>query len=430
MRTFYNRTAFQLPGDARVRISLDTELTMVREDNWDGRSRAGDRWRRTDIGIDHPFEQLLPEDKELFTYGVLEVKLQTQHGQEPPQWVTDLVRSHLVEAVPKFSKFIHGCATLLPHRVDLVPFWLPQMDTDILKPDTGSVPFERKSPLASKLHSAEGSSGLQTPDRRSTGHQYTEPVSEGEEDEHMDVAPAKDERQRMGISSQELDEAIAYREKMLKASQAASTSHNGEGASERTPFLKNQNTTATATQMKPRALSIDPLAPSHAFDQTLRERLGNEFDTAAANNQGNTGNGDDEEEQALRSDERILSRDFRAPKGKRIAVPVRIEPKVYFASERTFLKWLHFAIYIGTIATALLNFVKPGDTHGLISAAMFTFAALLTIAYSAVIFVYRGLRLRTRSAEGWYYDKYGPTVLALVLVSALLANVVLRLSEL
>ena len=30
MRSFYNRTAFQLPGDARVRISLDTELTMVR----------------------------------------------------------------------------------------------------------------------------------------------------------------------------------------------------------------------------------------------------------------------------------------------------------------------------------------------------------------------------------------------------------------
>jgi SPX domain protein involved in polyphosphate accumulation len=28
--------------------------------------------------------------------------------------------------VPKFSKFIHGCATLLPHRVNLVPFWLPQ----------------------------------------------------------------------------------------------------------------------------------------------------------------------------------------------------------------------------------------------------------------------------------------------------------------
>ena len=66
MRTFYNRTAFQLPGDARVRISLDTELTMTREDNWDGRSRAGDNWLRMDIGIDHPFDQLPAEDKELF----------------------------------------------------------------------------------------------------------------------------------------------------------------------------------------------------------------------------------------------------------------------------------------------------------------------------------------------------------------------------
>jgi SPX domain protein involved in polyphosphate accumulation len=102
MRTFYNRTAFQLPGDARVRISLDTELTMVREDDFDGTPRAGDNWRRTDIGIDHPFEQLPAGDKELFKYGVLEVKLQTQYGQEPPQWVTDLVNSHLVEAVPKF----------------------------------------------------------------------------------------------------------------------------------------------------------------------------------------------------------------------------------------------------------------------------------------------------------------------------------------
>lgn len=68
MRSFYNRTAFQLPGDARVRISLDTELTLVREDDWDGRIRSGDNWRRTDIGIDFPFEQLVAEDKEIFKY--------------------------------------------------------------------------------------------------------------------------------------------------------------------------------------------------------------------------------------------------------------------------------------------------------------------------------------------------------------------------
>lgn len=92
-------------------------------------------------------------------------------------------------------------------------------------------------------------------------------------------------------------------------------------------------------------------------------------------------------------------------------------------------KWLHFSIYIGTIATTLLNFIEPGDTHGLIAAAMFTFAALLTIAYSTIVFVYRSLKLRTRSADGLYYDKWGPSLLCIVLVAALATNVVLRLME-
>lgn len=142
-RSFYNRTAFQLPGDARVRISLDTELTMTREDNLDGRERAGTNWRRMDIGIDYPFSQLPPEDVERFPYAVLEVKLQTQAGQEPPEWVRELTSSHLVEAVPKFSKFIHGTATLFPTRIHLLPYWMPQMDVDIRKPVSHRFGIER-----------------------------------------------------------------------------------------------------------------------------------------------------------------------------------------------------------------------------------------------------------------------------------------------
>jgi SPX domain protein involved in polyphosphate accumulation len=68
VRSFYNRTAFQLPGDACVRISLDTELSLIREDDWDGRTRAGGNWRRTDIGIDYPFDQIPADDKELFKW--------------------------------------------------------------------------------------------------------------------------------------------------------------------------------------------------------------------------------------------------------------------------------------------------------------------------------------------------------------------------
>lgn len=143
IRTFYNRTAFQLPGDSRVRISLDTELSMIREDNLNGQNRAGTNWRRTDIGIDYPFNQLAPEDIERFKYAVLEVKLQTQAGQEIPEWVRELTGSHLVEAVPRFSKFIHGTAALFPDRIHLLPFWMPQMDVDIRKPVTHQFGIKR-----------------------------------------------------------------------------------------------------------------------------------------------------------------------------------------------------------------------------------------------------------------------------------------------
>ncbi|KAG2035059.1 VTC domain-containing protein [Suillus americanus] len=425
MRTFYNRTAFQLPGDPRVRISLDTELTMVREDNWDGQTRTGDNWRRTDIGIDHPFDQALTEDKELFKYGVLEVKLQTQFGQEPPKWVTDLVQSHLVEAVPKFSKFIHGCATLLPNRVDLVPFWLPQMDTDILKPNTGYLTVERPMKNTPDLQSeifSPISSVSPVPS-------YVEPVSEGEDDEEMDLAPARDEDRRTGLPQEDVAAAIAFREKSLKerdrTSQVnGSSSTPEEVCDERTPLLELPRPPRVV-----KTVSIDPLAPSSAFDESLRERL-------QANKNAPPRAQDDEEREAvgldeenLREEERLLVRDWSAPSGKRIAVPVRIEPKVYFANERTFLKWLSFAVLIGSIATTLLNFVPADDPRGLISAALFSLAALLAIAYSAIIFVYRALRLRARSAEGLYYDKYGPTILCVVLLAALGTNIGLRVAD-
>ncbi|KAF7336824.1 SPX domain-containing protein [Mycena venus] len=470
MRSFYNRTAFQLPGDARVRISLDTELTMVREDNWDGRTRSGDNWRRTDIGIDFPFEQLPPDDKEIFKYGVLEVKLQTQFGQEPPKWVMDLVQSHLVEAVPKFSKFIHGCATLLPNRVDLVPFWLPQMDTDILKPDTGYLTIiERPSHFSStagsstKNSSEHPTSGSGTPnddDDVISRPTYHEPESEGEEDDDRDMLPAKDEDK----------EAIAYREHMLKArreSDVAGPSANGKGKASRVRSARRDADEDADDEedgdrvlaqgrppagkaipiVKPRTLSIDPLAPSVAFDETLRDRLKNEQQarkrqkTQASQEEAEEDQEerrpaeeeDNDEEDPLLArtpdDERRVSRDFRAPPGKRISVPVRIEPKVYFAAERTFLKWLNNAVFIGTIATTLLNFTSPEDQRGLISAALFTLAALLAIAYSAVIFVYRAYRLRARRADGLYYDKYGPTLLCLALFAAIATNIGLRVSE-
>jgi hypothetical protein len=180
-RSFYHRTAFQLPGDARVRISLDTELTMTREDNLDGRKRAGDNWRRMDIGVDFPFSQLPAEDIERFPYAVLEVKLQTQAGQDPPEWIRELTASHLVEAVPKFSKYIHGTATLNPNRINLLPYWTPQMEVDIRKPRSDQFGIQR--PGASNDISTSGNLDDDSDDEQDTA--LLPPIQGSQDDEGL-----------------------------------------------------------------------------------------------------------------------------------------------------------------------------------------------------------------------------------------------------
>jgi len=50
---------------------------------------------------------------------------------------------------------------------------------------------------------------------------------------------------------------------------------------------------------------------------------------------------------------------------KRIALPVRVEPKVSFANERTFLSWLHFTVVLGGLAVGLLNFGDKANSSSI-----------------------------------------------------------------
>jgi hypothetical protein len=48
---------------------------------------------------------------------------------------------------------------------------------------------------------------------------------------------------------------------------------------------------------------------------------------------------------------------------------MRIEPKTFFANERTFLSWLHMSITIGSIAAAMLGFAGTGTTDSKVRGA-------------------------------------------------------------
>jgi hypothetical protein len=211
------------------------------------------------------------------------------------------------------------------------------VDIDIRKPDTGTVTIGRPTPVASN----QNTDSTTTPDHLpySPGHRiipYTEPVSEGEEDEEMAFAIPVNEVGSLRVPLSEGLEAIAFREKALRQqeddndrvaqkrreSPAQSSRANGSG---RQILAKDKGAVER--------MGIDPLAPSNVFDQSLQNKL-----QASAEDQRDENNGSASGLSAQpESDEVRLIRDFVASPGKRIAVPVRIEPKVFFAQERTFL---------------------------------------------------------------------------------------------
>ncbi|KAL1955980.1 hypothetical protein VTO42DRAFT_7880 [Malbranchea cinnamomea] len=111
--------------------------------------------------------------------------------------------------------------------------------------------------------------------------------------------------------------------------------------------------------------------------------------------------------------------------GKRIALPTRVEPKVFFANERTFLSWLNFTVILGGLAVGLLNF---GDRVGQISAGLFTLVAMAAMVYALITFHWRANTIRKRGQSG-FDDRFGPTVLTIALFAAVIVNFALRMRE-
>lgn len=127
IRTTYNRTAFQLSSNNLVRLSLDTELAMIREkvETEDG----GGLWCRQDLNDDlngRPSLVVPQQDIVRFPYAIVEVKLQ----RKPPEWLKSLVRSGLLLPAPRFSKFLHGTASLYQDCADTLPHWFLPDDDD------------------------------------------------------------------------------------------------------------------------------------------------------------------------------------------------------------------------------------------------------------------------------------------------------------
>ena len=87
--------------------------------------------------------------------------------------------------------------------------------------------------------------------------------------------------------------------------------------------------------------------------------------------------------------------------------PIKIEPKVFFANERTFLAWMHLSVILAGASIAILAFAQD-------------------IVYSMYQYNRRARMIRHRH-PGPYEDVVGPTVLGVMLMVSITAQFALKL---
>ncbi|GAX86125.1 hypothetical protein CEUSTIGMA_g13538.t1 [Chlamydomonas eustigma] len=110
-------------------------------------------------------------------------------------------------------------------------------------------------------------------------------------------------------------------------------------------------------------------------------------------------------------------------------VPLRVEPKSFFALERTFLSWMGMAVTLGGVSSALVGFSagSPTEQGQLISSTTIDIVIMICAPLSIVIMLYALFTYEWRvwflrkKQMGFFDDRVGPsTVAALVLITLLI----------
>jgi hypothetical protein len=110
---------------------------------------------------------------------------------------------------------------------------------------------------------------------------------------------------------------------------------------------------------------------------------------------------------------------LRIPTGVVIAPknPARIEPKTYFANERTFVQWVSASILLLNISGFMLEAGAVGDYNT--TAAVISMSALVLVVYSSFLYFKRLNLLKEHHPYG-YFNKVNPLFLTTICVIAIL----------
>lgn len=106
-------------------------------------------------------------------------------------------------------------------------------------------------------------------------------------------------------------------------------------------------------------------------------------------------------------------------------MPIKVEPKVFFANERTFLAWLHMSVTLASISVAIVAFAEANEWSQIYGLLLLPVAIAFCV-YSLWMYIKRSNMIR-RKDPGPYEDRVGPVVLATMLTFAILVNFFVKL---
>ncbi|KAI9725624.1 MAG: Phosphate metabolism transcription protein [Chrysothrix sp. TS-e1954] len=373
LRANYNRTAYQIPGDSRVRITLDTDLAMIREDalNAENPIRSPDDWHRLDIdegGMEFPFARIRKGEISRFPYALLEIRVR---GGKKYEWAADLMNSHLVVPAPRFSKFVHGVAQLFDDHVNTFPFWLSDVDTDI-----------RRDP------------------------------QQAFEEEQQKKAQAADDQFAVGSLLRSNDKLGSYKPAI------------------QTP-VGSPHSTRSDQQPRPRKATVDMTrrSPSSklgkaAAQSTVAEGDSDEDDddVKVSDSRGM--------HSFYTSIGNLTSRKTgpRLPPGIQEPTfwiknegPVKVEAKVWLANQRTFIKWQHIGVLLASLSLGLFNAAGANNDLARSLAVVYTLVAVFAVGWGWSVYMTRSRLIRERSGKD-FDNVFGPIVVCVGLIIALCLN--------
>lgn len=410
MRTQYNRVAYQIPFDATVRVSLDTNLTMIAENPKVGPDCATEkRWYR------NPKLVLPPTEFTVFPHSVLELKLSLKEGDEAPQWVIDLTNSGLCTQVHKFSKFVHGCATMLSEDVQAVPYWV---DDESIRPS-----MLRSQPIQKRRSMMEpaGGAGAGSP---ATLGSPTLAFGTNEPIQLMQRKPSLVGSPGGGPLSPAEASAAAMGGYGGGGGYGSGSGHGGSGnGGGNGGYGAVPDVHTSLTQEFPILVEQHDSFVAWLCSPLSRCLFG------SRRHAGAHGSGDG----------------YKPRK-----VPMKIEPKLFLASERTLLNWFSMATTLGSISAALLGFSGGGAEAGADGAAgagagrkvkaetldergarlvglLLLPVAVVFCGYALATYYWRSKHIAMR--QGDFHDEVGPFLLGGVLMLALSAIFVIYLLE-